>query len=104
MDFASTPTFTFESLPTEIERQSHIQTTGDSVVREALAGTASVDGTSDITTLCSLAFPLVLKNNPKGYSAADLDLRLRVGYRFGAAPEGCRIDNKILFAVLAEIL
>jgi hypothetical protein len=74
-------------------------------MKEAFACAIPAEGTSDTTTLCSLAFPLVLKNNLKGYSAADLDLRLRVGYRLGAAPlEGCRIDNKILFTVLAEIL
>lgn len=60
---------------------------------------------SDTTmTLCSWALSLVLKNNVKGYSAADMDLNLRVGYIYGATPtEGLRIDNKILLNVLAEI-
>jgi hypothetical protein len=92
-------------LETEIQQQSPIQLTGDSIVKETLDGAMPAEDTSDTTTLCSLAFPLVLKNNLRGYSAAELDLRLRVGYRLGSAPlEGCRIDNKILFTVLAEIL
>ena len=65
---------------------------------------AALGEVSDNTTLCSLAFSLVLKNNRKGYSTTDLDIRLRVGYRLGETIlEGCRIDNKILFSVLAEI-
>jgi len=56
------------------------------------------------TTLCSLAFSLLMSNNRKGYSAVDLDLKLRAGYMCGASTsEGCRIDNKVLFSVLAEI-
>lgn len=62
------------------------------------------EAVSDTTTLCSLAFSLILKNNLKGYSAADLDLKLRVGYRYGSTlSEGCRVDNQILINVLAEI-
>lgn len=56
------------------------------------------------TTLCSTAFFLVMRNNRKGYTVADLDLRLRAGYRYGStASEGCRVKNNVLFDVLAEI-
>ncbi|KAF2865889.1 hypothetical protein BDV95DRAFT_585297 [Massariosphaeria phaeospora] len=59
----------------------------------------------DNTTLCSLAFSLVMVNNRKGYSTTELDIRLRAGYRPGSEPsDGCRIENKVLFSVLAEIL
>lgn len=59
---------------------------------------------SEYTTLCSLALPLVMTNNRKGYSPVDLEIRLRAGYRCGiVASEGCRIENKVLFNVLAEI-
>jgi len=59
---------------------------------------------SSATTLCSVALAVVMKNNRKGYSPADLDSKLRVGYRCAiSANEGCRIDNRILFTVLAEI-
>ncbi|KAF2229315.1 hypothetical protein EV356DRAFT_456047, partial [Viridothelium virens] len=61
--------------------------------------------TADTTTLCSLAFSLIFMNNSKGYSIADLELKLRKGYKHGAtSSEGCRIDNKVLFSVLAEIV
>jgi hypothetical protein len=104
IDFPTSSTFAMGSLQTEIQQQSPIQQNGDSIMKEAFTGTIPAGATSDTTTLCSLAFPLVLKNNLKGYSAAELELRLRVGYRPGAAQlEGCRIDNKILFTVLAEI-
>ncbi|CAN9227250.1 unnamed protein product [Alternaria alternata] len=60
---------------------------------------------SSTTTLCTIAFSRILESNRRGFSATDLDLKLRVGYRFSATPlEGCRVDNHILLDVLAEIL
>jgi len=57
------------------------------------------------TTLCSVAFSLIMTSNRKGYSTADLDLKLRVGYRNTHATfEGCRIDNRTLIRVLTEIM
>jgi len=59
---------------------------------------------SENTTLCTLAFSLVLTNNLKGYTADYLDAKMRSGYICGSNPsEGCRISNKVLFSVLAEI-
>jgi hypothetical protein len=88
---------------------SHIeqfgQLTVDALMTKAFSNVVTVDDVSDTTTLCSWAFSLVLKSNLKGYSAADLDLKLRAGYRHGFTPtEGCRIDNKVLLNVLAELM
>jgi hypothetical protein len=59
---------------------------------------------ANTTTLCTTAFSLILESNRKGYSPTDLDLKLRVGYRFSATPlEGCRVDNHVLIGVLADI-
>ncbi|KAJ4989595.1 hypothetical protein SVAN01_04972 [Stagonosporopsis vannaccii] len=103
-DFPNIPTSALEPLQTDIPAESLAQLTGDALSTESFSNTIQAEDVSDTTTLCSSAFSLVLKNNLKGYSAADLDLKLRVGYRCGAAPsEGCRVDNKVLINVLAEI-
>lgn len=81
------------------------QLTLDALMTEAFSNAVTVEDVSDTTTLCSWAFSLVLKSNLKGYSVADLDLKLRAGYRHGFTPtEGCRIDNKVLLNVLAELM
>lgn len=87
-------------VPSETVEQSHVDTT--------MANTSSDNVTlkdiSETTSLCSWAFSLVLRNNAKGYSAADLDLKLRAGYKFDNLPaEGCRVDNRTLLEVLAEV-
>ncbi|KAI1304449.1 hypothetical protein F5Y03DRAFT_357323 [Xylaria venustula] len=57
------------------------------------------------TTLCSVAFSLIMLINRKDYDAANLDLKLRAGYRYGQGTvETCRIDNSILLRVLTEIM
>ncbi|KAF2664225.1 hypothetical protein BT63DRAFT_104418 [Microthyrium microscopicum] len=57
------------------------------------------------TTLCSVAFSLVTMSNRKGHNIADLELKLRIGYHYEHSTfEGCRVDNKILLAVLTEII
>lgn len=59
---------------------------------------------SDGTTACPIAFNLILQNNVRGYSITRLESKLLAGYRNNAnASESCRILNKVLFAVLAEI-
>ena len=81
--------------------QIAIQPVANGSITDASENTMS----SDNTTLCSLAFSLIMNNNRKGYDVAEIDLRLRAGYRYGSAPsDGCRVDNKILFSVLADIL
>lgn len=55
------------------------------------------------TTLCSVAYSLILQYNRKGLNIVDLDLKLRAGYRMGSIMEGCSLDNKLLFQVLADI-
>ncbi|KAH7382273.1 hypothetical protein BKA66DRAFT_570567 [Pyrenochaeta sp. MPI-SDFR-AT-0127] len=79
--------------------------TMESLMAQAFTNAVPAYNVSDTTSLCSWAFSLVLKSNLKGYSTTDLDLKLRAGYRHGATPtEGCRIDNKILLNVLAEVM
>ncbi|KAF2009469.1 hypothetical protein BU24DRAFT_467844 [Aaosphaeria arxii CBS 175.79] len=103
-DFPNTSSSVWESLPTDIEVADSIQSTMNTLGAEASSLVISTEDISNTTTLCSSAFSLVLKNNLKGYSIADLDLKLRVGYKFCAlSPQHCRIDNKILISVLAEI-
>ncbi|KAL4819348.1 hypothetical protein BDW67DRAFT_182295 [Aspergillus spinulosporus] len=57
------------------------------------------------TTLCSIAFHLLIQCNRTGRDVFELESKLRYGYRVPASPgEGCRVDNKTLLAVLAELL
>jgi hypothetical protein len=59
---------------------------------------------SDGTTACKIAASLITINNAVGYSAEELDSKLQVGYLVaGIGDEDCRILNRVLFAVLAEI-
>lgn len=103
-DFSSFPHDTSESVLSHAElysSQSAIHSAEDGLIAEVPVNSAS----SENTTLCSLAFSLIMNNNRKGYDVAELDLRLRAGYRYEeASSEGCRVENKILFSVLAEIL
>jgi hypothetical protein len=65
--------------------------------------TANTYGT-DGTTACPIAFRLILQNNARGYSIARLESKLLAGYQIaGNESDSCRILNKVLFAVLAEI-
>lgn len=62
------------------------------------------NNTSDGTTACKIAASLITINNAVGYSAEELDSKLQVGYLVaGIGDEDCRILNRVLFAVLAEI-
>ncbi|KAL4893004.1 hypothetical protein BDV59DRAFT_178239 [Aspergillus ambiguus] len=57
------------------------------------------------TTVCAVALELVMNCNAKNLSILELDMRLRCGYRSARFQwEGCRVDNQVLFAVLAEIM
>lgn len=103
-DVPNASTFVLEPLQADDRSESLVQLGENTIRTEAFGNTMPVEDVSETTTLCSSAFSLVLKNNLKGYSAADLDLKLRVGYRCGATPsEGCRVENKTLINVLAEI-
>ncbi|KAL1962411.1 hypothetical protein VTN77DRAFT_9682 [Rasamsonia byssochlamydoides] len=56
------------------------------------------------TTLCVVALQLVIHCNKKKVDMLELNMKLRCGYRRAQTPqEGCRIDNRVLLAVLAEI-
>jgi hypothetical protein len=86
------------------ESLEHSTITAGSLMTEALRNGVKAEDISETTSFCSWAFSLVLRNNAKAYSVADLHLKLQMGYRFGATPtEGCRVDNKTLLTVLAEI-
>ncbi|GKZ26386.1 hypothetical protein AbraIFM66951_003148 [Aspergillus brasiliensis] len=57
------------------------------------------------TTVCAVALELVMNCNTKNLSILELDMRLRCGYRSARFQwEGCRVDNQVLFAVIAEIM
>ncbi|PVI02578.1 hypothetical protein DM02DRAFT_298805 [Periconia macrospinosa] len=93
-----------ELVPLDFPSESLEQLDLDSLMITGFSNTVTSDNVSETTSLCSWAFSLVMKNNAKGYSVADLDLKLRAGYRFGATcTQGCRVDNKILLSVLAEV-
>ncbi|BCS23665.1 bZIP transcription factor [Aspergillus puulaauensis] len=69
-----------------------------SLVTQLLA--ASPDG----LTPCSLAYSLAYRYNRKGHETAYLDFRLYIGYRAcTAVGDGCVVENKVLFGVLADI-
>ena len=71
----------------------------------ALTGDFKYPIEQEDTTLCSVAFTMVMTINRKGYNAEELDLKLRAGYSNGQTIfEGCRFNNKILLDVLAEIM
>jgi hypothetical protein len=104
LDVPAASTAASESIEAGVHFEHFGQLTMDALMTKAFSNAVTVDDVSDTTTLCSWAFSLILKNNLKGYSAADLDLKLRAGYRHGATPtEGCRVDNKVLLNVLAEV-
>ncbi|KAL4996653.1 hypothetical protein BDV10DRAFT_171567, partial [Aspergillus recurvatus] len=57
------------------------------------------------TTLCSVAFHLIIQCNRTGKDVLELETKLRYGYKMPAGPgEGCRVDNVTLLAVLAELV
>ncbi|XRM43682.1 hypothetical protein ABZX51_006838 [Aspergillus tubingensis] len=76
---------------------------GTDVLESILRNEVSEDKYED-TTVCAVALELVMSCNTKNLSILDLDMRLRSGYRSARFQwEGCRVDNQVLFAVLAEI-
>jgi hypothetical protein len=57
------------------------------------------------TTLCSVAFNLIIQCNRTGKDVLELETKLRYGYKMPAGPgEGCRVDNGTLLAVLCELV
>ncbi|OJI99733.1 hypothetical protein ASPVEDRAFT_523957 [Aspergillus versicolor CBS 583.65] len=107
------------SLPTEQgQNQSQPQATATFnaglTITEDLAGvvqnmggvTGSTVGlVNNETTLCSIAFHLIVQCNRAGKDVLELETKLRYGYRMPALPgEGCRVDNRTLLTVLAELV
>lgn len=59
---------------------------------------------SDRSTACSIALSMVIQHNKRGLSTTELESRLQAGYRSSeVSNEDCRILNRVLFSVLAEI-
>lgn len=59
---------------------------------------------SESMTGCSIAFSMLLSNNSRGYSFADIEARLQEAYRKDdSVAEGCSVLNKVLFQLLSEI-
>lgn len=58
----------------------------------------------DGSVLCSMAYGLIMQYNRKGYDDLQLNIKLCKGFKKGRTPlEGCRVENKVLVSVLAEI-
>lgn len=58
----------------------------------------------DRSMLCSAAYELIMKHNKKGYDDFHLNIKLCGGFMKGRTPlEGCRVENNVVFSVLAEI-
>ncbi|KAL1958500.1 hypothetical protein VTO42DRAFT_4364 [Malbranchea cinnamomea] len=75
----------------------------DSLDGEKTRGRSSA--VDEQTTLCSVAFRLIVQCNHKGMDVLELETKLRYGYRMPANPgDPCRVDNKTLLAVLAELI
>jgi len=56
------------------------------------------------STLCSVAFQILARHNRRGLSDLDIEIRLCAGYIGGTSPsQACRVKNKVLFSVLAEV-
>lgn len=59
---------------------------------------------SESKTGCSVAFSMLLANNSRGYTFADLDARLQAAYlQDDSVAEGCSVLNKVLYQLLGEI-
>lgn len=59
---------------------------------------------SESTTVCSLALSMVFQHNKKQLTLIELNEKLRFGFRKALKPfQECRVENRILFEVLAEI-
>lgn len=104
LDFPSASISSLNSVDADINIEHFGQPSMDALMTRAFSNAFTAEDVSDTTTLCSCAFSLLVKNTLKGYSAEYLDSRLRIRYRDGATPaEGCRVDNKVLLNVLAEV-
>ncbi|KAL2812894.1 hypothetical protein BDW59DRAFT_155093 [Aspergillus cavernicola] len=111
----SHPTQTVESMemaPNMIQSQA-VSDTGFNITEDLAGiilnlGGENLSATSSVnseTTLCSIAFQLIIQCNRTGKDVLDLETKLRYGYRMPAVPgDGCRVDNKSLLAVLAELV
>ncbi|KAL2802997.1 flavoprotein-like protein [Aspergillus granulosus] len=115
LDFSySAQTLEADRMPLDIfQRQAPAWNTHLSIpedlagVLHTLGGEASQSANSvnSETTLCSVAFNLIIQCNRTGKNVLELETRLRYAYKMPTSPgEGCRVDNETLLAVLAELV
>lgn len=56
------------------------------------------------TTLCTAAFGLVMRCNKRSVSIGEIEAKLRCGYQSAVFQwEECRVENRVLLAVLSEV-
>jgi hypothetical protein len=114
LDLDSTRTPQSVGLPLNMVHNQVIQPKTGLTMTEDLAGVISrLDGeipdpnnsVNSETTLCSVAFHLIIQCNRTGKDVLQIEIRLRTGYKMPTCPgEGCRVDNMILLGVLAELV
>lgn len=76
-----------------------------SATNQNLSGSIGIDDARQDSTLCTIALQIVGLCNKKNMNILELDGKLRRGYRNATTPlEGCRVDNRVLLSVLAEII
>jgi hypothetical protein len=87
--------------------------TGYTITRDLTGIISSLDGeksgsqtsVDSETTLCSVAFHLIIQCNRTGKDVLQLETKLRTGYKMPGCPgEGCRVENRVLLGVLAELV
>ncbi|CEL07341.1 hypothetical protein ASPCAL10500 [Aspergillus calidoustus] len=114
LDLDSTRTPQSVDLPLNMVHNQVIQPNTGLTMTEDLVGVISrLDGeipdpnnsVNSETTLCSVAFHLIIQCNRTGKDVLQIETRLRTGYKMPTCPgEGCRVDNMILLGVLAELV
>lgn len=68
-----------------------------------LASVETAQKESD-TTLCTIAYEMILQNNKKGVDMIEIAIRLWNGFVQGdRGDEGCKVENKLLHSVLDYI-
>lgn len=84
-----------------------IKTEDPASILHTLGGETSrlANSVNSETTLCSVAFHLIIQCNRTGKDVLEFETKLRYGYKMPAGPgEGCRVDNETLLAVLTELV
>ncbi|KAJ0426197.1 hypothetical protein BJY00DRAFT_127294 [Aspergillus carlsbadensis] len=114
LDVDSTQPAESADLPLNMaQNRAILPSTGFTITGDLTGIIASLDGeafgsqnpVNSETTLCSVAFHLIIQCNRTGKDVLQLETKLRTGYKMPTCPgEGCRVDNRILLGVLAELV